>query len=87
MICENQDDQLSNLAGVKLNGELSSQVGKRELFFLKKVVMLKDLFVFSTASDHNLPNYWTLKMVLRSRDLRVTHLLCGKRISNQVSNM
>ena len=63
----------------KLNGELSSQVGKRELFFLKKMVILKDLFVFSTASDHNLSNYWTLKMVLRSRDLRVTYTFCVAR--------
>lgn len=63
----------------KLNGELSNQVGKRELFFLKKMVILKDLFVFSTASGHNLPNYWTFKMALRSRDLRVTYIFCVAR--------
>ena len=72
----------------KLNGELSSQVGKRELFFLKKMVILKDLFVFLTASGHNLPNYWTLKNgTSESWFTSDIHLLCGMRISNQVSNM
>ena len=51
-ICENRDDQHSNLTGVKIKRRTFQPSGKeRTLFFFKKLVILKDLFAFSTASD------------------------------------
>ena len=80
-ICENRDDQLSNLTGVKIKRRTFQPSGKEGiLFFFKEIGYIKRSFCFlDSLWWYNLPNYWKLKMLLRSRDLRVTYIFCVAR--------